>query len=254
MLFDTHAHFDDRKFDQDRDAMIKKSYEDGVTLIMNPGSSISSSKQSVLLSKKYDFMYCAVGVHPHDATEMDDRSIEILADLAIRDKVKAIGEIGLDYFRDLSPRDIQKKRLIEQIDLAKQLNLPVILHDRDSHEDIMSILRKENIKSIGGVLHSFSGSKEMAKECLKLGLFLSISGPITFSNAKKTVEVVKDVPLEYLLIETDSPYLTPVPHRGERNYSGHVKFVAQKVSEIKNIDFEIVARTTFENGKRLFKI
>ncbi|KUO69409.1 MAG: hydrolase TatD, partial [Clostridia bacterium BRH_c25] len=169
-------------------------------------------------------------------------------------KVRAIGEIGLDYHYDLSPRDVQKRRFAEQIDLARQLKLPVIIHDREAHGDVMDIFKKTRIKEVGGVLHSFSGSAEMALECLKLGLYISISGPVTFNNAKKTVEAVKEVPLDMLLIETDSPYLTPVPYRGRRNYPGYVRLVAEKIAEIKGISFEEVAQKTMENGKRLFGI
>jgi TatD DNase family protein len=206
------------------------------------------------LAKEFDFIYASVGVHPHDAKSMDDETIDILRDLAANPKVKAIGEIGLDYHYDFSPRDVQKKRFMEQIDLAKQLKLPIIVHDRESHRDIMDIFHKMNVKDMGGVLHSFSGSVEMAKECLKLGFYLSISGPLTFKNNIKTVEVVKEIPLDMLLIETDSPYLTPVPYRGQRNYPGYVRYVAEKVAEIKGISFEEVAQKTLENGKRLFDI
>jgi len=254
MLFDSHAHLNDERFDEDRNEMILKSYEEGVTLIMNPGADMKSSRESVALADKYTFIYCAVGVHPHEAEEMDETSIELLADMAKNPKVRAIGEIGLDYYRDLSPREIQKQKFIEQIDLAKQLHLPIIIHDRDSHGDVMEILKREGVKEIGGILHSFSGSIEMAHECIKLGLNLSISGPVTFANNRKTIEVVQGIPLEYLLIETDSPYLTPVPFRGKRNYPGLVKHVAEKIAEIKGISYEEVAKVTYENGKRVFRI
>ena len=254
MLFDTHAHLNDDKFEPDRDEMIKKSFDEGITLIMNPGADMKSSQGSVLLSQKHEFIYCAVGIHPHSVEEMDEKSIEMLADLAKDKKVRAIGEIGLDYFRDLSPREIQRQKFIEQIDLAKQLRLPIIVHDRESHGDVLSILKKENIKQIGGILHSFSGSLEMAVECIKLGMEISISGPVTFANNRKTIEVVQGISLEHLLIETDSPYLTPVPFRGKRNYPGLVKYVAEKISEIKGIKYEEVGRVTFENGKRIFRI
>lgn len=254
MLFDTHAHLDDDRFDKDRDAVIKQCIEEGVSLILNAGSNMATSVKSISLAKQYDIIYAAVGVHPHDASTMDEDSIEVLRNLAVHKKVKAIGEIGLDYHYDFSPRDVQKQRFVEQIDLARQLKLPVIVHDRESHNDVMEIFKKTNVKEVGGVLHSFSGSVEMAGECLKLGLYLSISGPVTFANAKKTVEVVREVPLDMLLIETDSPYLTPVPHRGKRNYPGYVRFVAEKIAEIKGIPFEEVTQKTMENGKRLFNI
>ncbi|MBP7073326.1 MAG: TatD family hydrolase [Clostridia bacterium] len=254
MLFDTHAHLDDDRFDKDRDETIIQCQRDGVELILNAGSNIETSVKAIALSKKYEFIYAAVGVHPHDAAEMDEETAGVLAALAGNRKVRAIGEIGLDYHYDLSPRDVQKQRFVEQIDLARQLKLPIIVHDREAHGDVMDIFKKTRIKEVGGVLHSFSGSAEMALECIKLGLYISISGPVTFENARKTVEAVKQVPLDMLLIETDSPYLTPVPYRGKRNYPGYVRLVAEKIAEIKGISFEEVARQTLENGKRLFGI
>jgi len=254
MLFDTHAHLDDDRFDKDRDETIIQCQRDGVELILNAGSNIETSVKAIALAKKYEFIYAAVGVHPHDAAEMDEETAGVLAALAGNRKVRAIGEIGLDYHYDLSPRDVQKQRFVEQIDLARQLKLPIIVHDREAHGDVMDIFKKTRIKEVGGVLHSFSGSAEMALECIKLGLYISISGPVTFENARKTVEAVKQVPLDMLLIETDSPYLTPVPYRGKRNYPGYVRLVAEKIAEIKGISFEEVARQTLENGKRLFGI
>jgi TatD DNase family protein len=254
MLFDTHAHLDDDKFNEDRDEVISRCKQEGVELILNAGSNIETSVKSIALAGKYEFIYAAVGVHPHDADDMDEETAGVLAALAENKKVRAIGEIGLDYHYDLSPRDVQKRRFVEQIDLARQLKLPVIIHDREAHGDVMDIFKKNRIKEIGGVLHSFSGSAEMALECVKLGLYISISGPVTFNNARKTIEAVKEVPLEMLLIETDSPYLTPVPYRGKRNYPGYVRFVAEKIAEIKGITFEEVAQKTMDNGKRLFGI
>lgn len=254
MLFDTHAHLDDGRFDEDRDEVIEQCTEAGVDLILNAASNLETSHKSIGLAEKYPFIYASVGVHPHDASEMDERTAEVLAALAENKKVRAIGEIGLDYHYDLSPRDVQKKRFIEQIDLARQLKLPVIVHDREAHGDVMDVFKQSRIKEVGGVLHSFSGSEEMAMECIKLGLYISISGPVTFTNARKTVEAVRAVPLDMLLIETDSPYLTPVPHRGKRNYPGYVRLVAEKIAEIKGISFEEVAQKTMENGKRLFGI
>lgn len=254
MLFDTHAHMDDHRFDSDRDKILGQCRQDGVELILNAGSNIETSVKSIALAEKYDFIYAAVGIHPHDTSDMDEETAAVLAALAENNKVKAIGEIGLDYHYDFSPREIQKRRFIEQIDLARQLRLPVIVHDREAHGDVMNIFRKTRINEVGGVLHSFSGSAEMALECVKLGLYISISGPVTFDNARKTVEAVKKVPLDMLLIETDSPYLTPVPYRGKRNYPGYVRLVAEKIAEIKGISFEEAAIQTKENGRRLFGI
>ena len=254
MLFDTHAHLDDERFGNDRDEVIMQCRQDGVELILNAGSNMETSVKAIALAKKHEFIYAAVGVHPHDTADMDEETAGVLAALAENKKVRAIGEIGLDYHYDLSPRNVQKQRFAEQIELARQLKLPVIVHDREAHGDVMDIFRKTRIKEVGGVLHSFSGSAEMALECIKLGLYISISGPVTFNNARKTIEAVKQVPLDMLLIETDSPYLTPVPYRGKRNYPGYVRIVAEKIAEIKGISFEEVARQTLENGKRLFRI
>ena len=255
MLFDTHAHLDDPKFDDDRETIIEKCKEEGVGYIMNIGSNIATSIKSINLAKKYDFIYAAVGVHPHDASGMDENSCAILAEFIKKnDKVKAIGEIGLDYHYDYSPRDMQKKRFMEQIDLAKNLKLPVIIHNREAHEDTLRILRQSGVKEIGGVFHSYSGSVEMMRECLKLNMYISISGPVTYKNAKKTVEVAREVPLDMLLIETDSPYLTPVPHRGERNYPGYVRHIAEKIAAIRGLTFEKITEATLKNGKRFFKI
>lgn len=255
MLFDTHAHLDDRRFDKDRDIVIQKCKEEGISYILNAGADLVSSVKSINLARQYDFIYASVGVHPHDASTMDKHTCTVLAELAEKNnKVKAIGEIGLDYHYDNSPRDVQRKRFAEQLYMAKQLKFPVIIHDRDAHEDTMSILKKSGIKEVGGVLHSFSGSVEMMKQCLKLNMYISISGPITFKNARKTVEVVKEIPQDMILIETDSPYLTPVPYRGERNYPGYVRHVAEKIAEIRGLTFEEIAEITLENGKRFFNI
>ncbi|NLN47928.1 MAG: TatD family hydrolase [Clostridiales bacterium] len=255
MLFDTHAHMDDPKFDEDREDIIEKCKDEGVTYIVNIGSNIATSVKSINLSKKHDFIYAAVGVHPHDSKGMDENSCAILEELAKNnDKVRAIGEIGLDYHYDYSPRDIQKKRFAEQIDLAKQIGLPVIIHNREAHEDTLRILRQSGVKDVGGVFHSYSGSVEMMREVLKLNMYISISGPVTYKNARKTVEVSREVPLDRLLIETDSPYLTPVPHRGERNYPGYVKYVAEKIAVIREVEPDEIANATLKNGRRLFGI
>lgn len=254
MLFDTHAHLDDERFDGDRKQIIEQCRAEGIELILNAGSNMNTSQKAIAIAEGYDFIYASAGVHPHDAKSMDKTTIDELSRLAAHKKVRAIGEIGLDYHYDFSPRDVQKQRFMEQIDLAKQLKLPIIVHDRESHGDIMDIFKRMNVSGMGGVLHSFSGSVEMARECLKLGFYLSFSGSVTFKNAVKSIEAVKEIPLDMLLIETDSPYLTPVPHRGERNYPGYVRHVAEKIAEIKGISFEEVAQKTLQNGKRLFNI
>lgn len=255
MLFDTHAHLDDEKFNEDREEVIKKIQESGVTYVVNPGADLQSSIDSVKIANDHDFIYAAVGFHPHDCKEMTDETIEALRKLALEnEKVVAIGEIGLDYYWDNSPRDIQRKWFIEQIKLANELKLPIIVHDRDAHQDTFDIIKEYKSDEIGCILHSFSGSIELAKEYVKMGCMLSISGPVTFKNNKKTPVVVKEIGLDHLLIETDSPYLTPHPHRGKRNDPSYVQFVADKIAQEKGIAYEKVCEATMENAKRFFNI
>lgn len=255
MLFDTHSHLDDEKFDADRDELIEKIHtEYGVDLIMAVGSDIDSSRKSIALAEKYDFIYAAVGVHPHEVENMSEDDIETVKELCSHEKVKAIGEIGLDYYYDNSPRDLQKKWFFRQMELANEVNLPVIIHDRDAHGDCMQILREGHVEKCGGVFHCFSGSSEMAKEAVKMGMYISFAGPITFKNAVKTVQVAEAVPLDRVFVETDCPYLTPVPHRGERNHSGYVRYIAEKLAEIKGVSFEEIAKITKENAIKFFKI
>ncbi|WIF95945.1 TatD family hydrolase [Caminicella sporogenes] len=254
MLFDSHTHLDDRKFDKDRDDVIKRAKENGISYIMNPGADYESSVRAVELADKYDMVYAAVGIHPHDAKTMDEMMLELLKAMTKKPKVMAIGEIGLDYHYDYSPREVQKKWFREQIRLAKEVKLPIIIHDREANNDVMKILKEENAFENGVLLHCYSGSTELAKEYIKLGAYISIAGPITFKNARKAVEVVQTVPIEYLMIETDAPYLTPVPYRGKRNETSYVRFVAEKIAEIKGISFEEVAQKTTENAKKYFGI
>lgn len=255
MLFDTHSHLDDEKFDPDREEVIRRiREEDGVDLLMCVGADMESSKRAIALAEQYDFIYAAVGVHPHDTETMTEADIDTLRAWAGHEKVKAIGEIGLDYYYDNSPRDIQKKWFARQMQLAREVGLPVIIHDRDAHGDCMEILRRERVGVTGGVFHCFSGSVEMAREALKLGMYISFAGPVTFKNAVKAVEAAREVPLERIFVETDSPYLSPVPHRGERNDPGKVQFVAQKIAEIKGMDYAEAARITRENAIKFFNI
>lgn len=254
MLFDTHAHYDDKRFDKDRHEVIKRVYDSGVSYILNASSNVASSVDSISLSQRYDFIYAAVGIHPHDAVEGNDNSITKLADFAAMDKVVAIGEIGLDYHYDFSPRELQKHWFTRQIDLAKNLGLPIVVHNREAHGDVMEIIKKEDAKKVGGVFHCYSGSVEMARELLNQNFYISIGGPVTFKNARRTVEAVKYIPCDRLLIETDCPYLAPEPYRGKRNDSSYIKLVAEKISEIKGIAFEEVVEMTTSNAKLLFQI
>lgn len=255
MLFDSHAHLNDERFDEDREELINSLQEKGVDLVLNPGACIETSKSSVELANKYDFIYAAVGVHPHDVGDMTEDDIETLRKLALEnDKVKAIGEIGLDYYYDTYPREDQKKWFKRQIELANELKLPIIIHDRDAHGDTFEIIKNTKSPEIGCVLHCYSGNVELAREYVKMGCYISIPGTVTFKNNKKTVEVAKEIPLEYLLIETDSPYMAPVPNRGKRNDPSMVQFVADKIAQEKGISYEQVCEVTKENAKIFFNI
>lgn len=253
MLFDTHAHFDDPQFDSDRDEVIKSLVDDGVTRVMNIGANMETSKKAIGIANKYDFIYATVGVHPCDTYDMTDEDIERLRIMAKNNpKVRAIGEIGLDYHFDDTKPDIQKEWFIKQLRLAKELNMPVVIHDRDSKGDVIEILKREGISN--GVMHCFSGSAETARELVKMGFMISFTGVLTFKNARRAVEACRSIPIERLMIETDCPYMAPEPHRGERNYSGYVKYVARKMAEIKGLSYEETARITMENGLRFYGI
>ncbi|KDR94254.1 TatD DNase family protein [Peptoclostridium litorale DSM 5388] len=254
MLFDTHAHITDEKFDSDRQEILKAIEESKVEYVVNPAVDIPSSVQAIKLAKENSFVYAAVGVHPHEAKDFDEDSIDVLRELAKSQKVVAIGEIGLDYYYDFSPRDIQKKFFRMQIELANELNLPIIVHDRDAHADTMEIIKKFKKAETGCVLHCYSGSAEMAMEYVKMGCYISIAGPVTFKNNKKGEAVVREVPIERLLIETDSPYLTPHPYRGKRNDPTKVEYVADKIAQIKGMSYEKACDITTENAKNFFGI
>ncbi|AUS95151.1 hydrolase TatD [Clostridium thermosuccinogenes] len=254
MLFDTHAHFDDERFDDDRDEVIRKAHESGVSYILNASSDMDSSRKSMALADKYDFIYAAVGVHPHSAGEMKEDDLEILAGYASHPKVVAIGEIGLDYYYDNSPRNVQKYWFARQIRLAREVGLPVVIHDRDAHEDTLAIIKAEGASEVGGVFHCYTGSVEMAKEVLKNNFYIALGGAVTFKNARKLLDVAKFVPEDRLLIETDCPYMTPEPYRGKRNDSGYVRLVAEKIAELRGVTFEEIAQITAQNARRLFKI
>lgn len=253
MLFDTHAHYDDERFDEDREALLNAMPEKGVGLIVNPGCDLASSRTAVDMAQKYDFLYAAVGIHPENCGDFAPAMTDGLRALAKAPKVVAIGEIGLDYYwAENPPRELQQEVLRRQLALAQELHLPVIIHDRDAHADTLSIVRE--FPQVTGVFHCFAGSVEMAQALIKMGWMLSFNGAATFKNAKKAPEVIAAVPLEKLMIETDAPYLTPVPHRGERNDSSYVRFVAEKIAEIKGISAEEVEKATWENGKAFFGI
>lgn len=250
-IFDTHAHYDDSRFDEDRDELLSSIQSKGISHIVNCGCDLKSSLTTVALSEKYDFIYAAVGVHAHEAEEATESDIEEIEKLYEKEKVVAVGEIGLDYHYDFSPRDRQLEIFERQLILANTLNLPVIVHDREAHEDTMNLLKKYKPK---GVVHCFSGSAEMAKEIVKLGMYIGIGGAVTFKNAKKPVEVVEYLPLDRLLLETDAPYMTPVPFRGQRCDSSYIAYTAEKIAEIKGIDVQELINICNENAKKMFNI
>ena len=254
MLFDSHAHLDGERFDKDRDLVINRAKANGIAYIMNPGADFESSVRAVELAQQYDMIYAAVGIHPHDASSLDDSLLMMIEALSKKPKVQAIGEIGLDFHYDYSPRDVQRKWFIEQLRLAKRLKMPVIIHDREANQETFDTLRKEQAFETGVLMHCYSGSGELAKEYVKLGGYISIAGPVTYKNSRKLIEVIQTVPLERLMIETDSPYLTPEPFRGKRNESLYVKYVCEKIAQIKGLSIEEVAAATTHNAKTYFKI
>lgn len=253
-IFDSHAHYDDEEFDNDRKEVLEELKNEGVIGIMNCSSSYKSIAKTCELINTYDFIYGAVGIHPENADEFKDEMLDEFKDIIKKNpKVKAIGEIGLDYYWDENPdKEIQKDVFRKHMKLAEELNLPVIIHDRDAHEDTLNIIKE--FPNVKGVVHCFSGSVEFAKECLKLGYYIGVTGVVTFKNAKKVVKVVKEVPVERLLVETDCPYMAPEPNRGKRNKSSYIKYVIEKISEIKEINPKELNLKVNENLQNLFKI
>ena len=253
MLFDTHAHLDDDSFDPDRHELIASLPGQGVSLVMNPGCSYKSSLDAISLAEQYAFIYAAVGSHPDAADEVDDSLIAKYRELCKHHpRIRAIGEIGLDYHYEDIPRDIQKRAFRLQMELARELELPVIVHEREAHEDGLRIV--DEFPEVKGVFHCYSGSLEMAKELIKRGWYIGFTGVLTFKNARKSLEVAAEIPLERIVIETDCPYMSPVPYRGKRNDPGKVCFMAAKLAELRGISAEDAARITAENGKRLYRI
>ena len=253
LLFDTHAHYDSRKFDADRDAVLSGLPDRGVGLVVNPGCDLPSSRKAVELARRYPFVYAAVGVHPEDCAGWEDAQLAQLRALAAQPKVVAIGEIGLDYYwKENPPKELQKEVFRRQLELAAELGLPAIVHDREAHGDCMDLVRE--YPEVTGVFHCFSGSAEMARELVGRGWMISFTGVLTYPNARKAVEAAQAVPLEKIMIETDSPYMAPVPCRGQRCDSGLVVHICQRLAEIKGVSPEECARITMENGRRFFRI
>lgn len=249
-IFDTHAHYDDSAFDIDRNELLANLPSMDVCTIVNQATDIKTAEISIALAEQYDYVYAAVGVHPECLEGLEEDYIQKLRDLAQHKKVVAIGEIGLDYYYDI-PKELQKRVFEEQLLLAGELNMPVCVHDREAHGDTMDVLRKYNPK---GVVHCFSGSAEMAKEVLSLGMYIGIGGVVTFKNARKAVEVMQQVPLDRFVLETDAPYLAPVPFRGKRCDSSYIKYTAQKIAEIRDLSLNEVLELAEQNAKRLYEI
>ena len=248
-IFDTHAHYDDDAFDEDLSQVLCDLADKGVCGVINNASNMESAKKSVEFAEKYPNIWAAVGVHPHDVKDMTEADIDTLRKMSEHKKVVAIGEIGLDYHYNFSPRDVQIKWFEKQLELAKELDLPVFIHDREAHADTMEILKKYKPK---GVIHCFSGSVEMAKEIIKLGMYIGLGGAVTFKNAKTPVEVAKYVPLDRLLLETDAPYMTPVPFRGKRCTSDLIQYTAEKIATERNITAQQLCDITKNNTLALF--
>ena len=253
MLADSHAHIDDERFDADREEVVARALAAGVSLIVNIGADMASSARSVALAEKYPGIYAAVGMHPHDSREMREVDYRQLEQWTTHPKVVAIGEIGLDYHYDLSPRPVQKEVFLRQLDLARKTGKPFIIHEREAHADMLDIIRHA-AHGLNGVFHCFSGSVETAREYLKMGFYISVAGPVTFPKSVKTKEVAKAVPLDRLLVETDSPYLTPQPFRGKRNEPAHVRLVAEEIANLRDISLAELAVATTANVRRLFNI
>ncbi|MBO5496542.1 MAG: TatD family hydrolase [Oscillospiraceae bacterium] len=252
MYFDTHAHYDDKAFEADRLSLLEEVHAAGVDRILDPGCTAESSRAAVALAERFPFVYAAVGIHPEELQDATVESYEQICELAVHPRCVAIGEIGLDYYWDAEHKDQQKLLFRRQIQLALDLNKPVIVHDREAHGDCLDIVRE--YPALRGVFHCYSGSAEMAGELLKRGWYLGFDGPVTYKNARKTLEVLEICPLDRMLIETDSPYLSPVPLRGKRNDSRNLRYVAEKIAEIKGETAERIAAITMENGERLFSI
>ena len=252
-IFDTHAHYDASRFDSDRDTVLSALPGDGVGLVVDPGCDLPSSRAAVALAEKYSHVYAAVGVHPEDCAGFQDGDLEELRQLLRHPKAVAIGEIGLDYYwEENPPRDFQQTVFRKQLALASELDLPVIVHDREAHGDSLAIIQE--FPQVRGVFHCFSGSPEMAAELLKRGWYLGFDGPITYKNAKRAPEVAAVTPLERIVVETDAPYMAPVPMRGKRNDSRYLPYVIEKLAEWKGVTAEEMTRVTWENGRRLFRI
>ena len=252
MLFDSHAHLNDEAFDQDRAELLETFRDAGVDLVMNAGCSLASSREGIALAEAYPWIYCSVGTHQDTADEVNEEVLEVYRQMCSHPKVKAIGEIGLDYYYETIHRDAQMRAFRMQMQLAEELDMPVIVHERDAHEDGMSIVKE--FPKVKGVFHCYSGSAEMARQLVDMGWYIGFTGVLTFKNARKAVETAASIPLERILLETDCPYMAPEPYRGKRNHPGYLPKMAEKLAQIRGIPVEEAIRATTENAKRLYRI
>lgn len=253
MFIDTHLHLDDARYEADRREVISRAREAGVTVMINVGTALEGCRKSLQLAESYNFIYAAIGIHPHYVEGVDSKALNDLRKFGKEEKVVAIGEIGLDYYRDISPRDQQKKIFRKLLRLAKDLGFPVMIHCRDAAAAVLEILTDEKIGEVGGVMHCFSGDSDLANRVLDLGLHLSFAGQITYPNAENLRQVLKDVPLERLLLETDAPYLAPQIERGKRNEPAFIRYTAEEIARVKEVKLEELAEATTKNAKSLFK-
>jgi len=253
-IFDTHAHYDDKAFDEDRDALLASLPENGIARVVNVGSSVGACRRTIELMNRYDFIYGALGVHPSDCGELDEESFVWLKSQLSLEKCVAVGEIGLDYYWDDVEREVQKKWFVRQLNLARECGKPVIIHSRDAAKDTVDIMNAEKAGEIGGVIHCYSYTKETARDFLNMDYYFGIGGVLTFNNAKKLKEAVEYIPLDKIVLETDCPYLSPVPNRGKRNSSLNLPYVVTVLAEIKGISEEEVRRIVWENSVRLYRM
>lgn len=253
MFIDSHAHLEMSEFNRDLPDVVKRAADAGVGCIITVGTTLNDCRKALSIAARYEPVYVVIGVHPHEVKAIDEKTYDALRILAKNEKVVAFGETGLDFFRNLSPRDVQIRRFGEQLDLAEELDLPVVIHDREAHTETLNILKRWKGKK-RGVIHCFSGDRAMARACLDMGFYISIPGPVTFPKSTRLREIVKDIPLERLLLETDCPYLTPEPHRGKRNEPAYVVHTARKIAEVKGISLDELANATSLNAKELFRL
>lgn len=254
MLFDTHVHLNARQFKEDRDEVIERAFAAGVTNMTVVGFDEQTIALAIEIAEAYETIYAAVGWHPVDAIDFRPEHLTMLKELSNHPKVVALGEMGLDYYWDTSPPDIQKEVFRKQIQLAKEVNLPIIIHNREATDDVISILEEENAAEVGGIMHCFSGKEEHIQPCLQMNFYISLAGPVTFKNAKELKEIAKHIPLDRLLIETDAPYLAPHPHRGKRNEPAYVALVAEEIAKLRRMDVEEVSNITTNNAKKIYRI